>query len=77
MFSEVLNAAVAMVRERGPGMMLAKCDIKSAFQLLPVSPRDFNLLRFQFEVHYYFDKAMPRQYSVSWDAFESFSFMLE
>lgn len=33
----------------GAGAELAKCDIKSAFRLLPVYPNDFQLLRFLFD----------------------------
>lgn len=32
------DLAVAMVAKLGKGALLAKCDIKSAFQLLPVHP---------------------------------------
>lgn len=38
----------------GHGVLLAKADIKSVFQLLPVSPQDFKLLGFQFKNKYHF-----------------------
>ncbi|XP_067317701.1 uncharacterized protein [Anolis sagrei] len=71
------DAAVHMVRSRGYAAELAKCDIKSAFRLLPVNPADFELLGFQFEGFYYCDRALPMGCSVSCAAFEKFSTFLE
>lgn len=36
--------AVVLVRDAGPGTLLAKSDIESAFRLLPVHPDCFHLL---------------------------------
>ncbi|XP_060127970.1 uncharacterized protein LOC132591759 [Zootoca vivipara] len=72
-----LDQAVEIVRKFGPGALLAKCDIESAFRLLPIHPSDFWLLGFQFEGAFYFDKAMPMGCSVACAAFESFSTFLE
>lgn len=47
------DKAVHVVRAKGPGTELAKCDIKSAVRLLPVHPRDFELLGFCFEGSFY------------------------
>nr|XP_008117750.1 PREDICTED: uncharacterized protein LOC103280454 [Anolis carolinensis] len=69
--------AVLRVRRQGPGAELAKCDIKSAFRLLPVHPQDFELLGFCFEGAYYMDRALPMGCSVSCNAFEQFSSFLE
>ena len=66
-----------MIRKFGPGAMLAKCDIESAFRLLPIHPQDFWLLGFQFNGAFYFDKAMPMGCSVACAAFEAFSTFLE
>lgn len=41
--------AVKMVPQCGQGIKLTKCNIKSAFCLLPVYPDDFNLLGFCFD----------------------------
>ncbi|XP_062828282.1 uncharacterized protein LOC134296685 isoform X1 [Anolis carolinensis] len=71
------DSAVRKVRSRGPAAELAKCDIKSAFRLLPVHPLDFELLGFQFNGLYYMDRALPMGCSVSCAAFESFSTFLE
>ena len=47
--------AVELVARAGPGALLAKADIKSAFRLMPISPRDFELLGIELENKYYVD----------------------
>lgn len=71
------DQALGMVRRCGWAAELAKCDIKSAFRLLPVHPGDFNLLGFAFEGGFYVDRALPMGCSVSCAAFEAFSTFLE
>ncbi|MES9905170.1 MAG: reverse transcriptase domain-containing protein, partial [Sedimenticola sp.] len=71
------DKAVEMVQGLGPGALLAKADIKSAFRLLPVSPQDFELLGFQFDNKYYFDKCLPFGCSLSCALFEKFANCLE
>ena len=71
------DSAVEMVQRLGPGAMLAKADIKSAFRLLPVAKEDFKLLGFKFGDHYYFDKALPFGCSISCAIFETFARFLE
>lgn len=68
---------VWVVRAKGRGTELAKCDIKLAFRLLPVHPRDFELLGFYFEGSFYMDRALHMGCSVSCAAFEAFSSFLE
>lgn len=43
------NSAIAMVASLGQGAWVAKCDIESAFRLLPVNPLDFNLWGFHLQ----------------------------
>ena len=71
------DKAIEMVQKLGPGALLAKADIKSAFRLLPVSPSDFELLGFKFEGKYYFDKCLPFGCSISCALFEKFATFLE
>ena len=71
------DAAVCMVRACGHGVEMMKCDIKSAFHLLPVHPADFELFGFVFDRFYYMDRALPMGCSISHAAFECFSFFLE
>ena len=72
-FDEVVH----MVCRCGIGAELAKCDIKSAFCILPVHPLDFDLLDFYFQGSYYIDRALPMGCSVSCTAFKCFSSFLE
>ena len=44
---------IKLVQSLGIGCYLSKCDIKSAFRLLPVAVSDFKLLGFMFEGQYY------------------------
>ncbi|XP_054839956.1 uncharacterized protein LOC129332750 [Eublepharis macularius] len=71
------DQAVKVVRRCGVGALMAKCDIKSAFRLLPVHPDDVDLLGFSFEGQYYVDRALPMGCSISYAAFERFSSFLE
>ena len=71
------DKAVRLSAIAGKGALMAKCDIKSAFRLLPVSPDDFELLGFKFRGMYYFDKALPMGASVSCYLFETFATFLE
>ncbi|XP_053143317.1 uncharacterized protein LOC128341176 isoform X1 [Hemicordylus capensis] len=71
------DQAIRVVRSCGKGALLAKCDIESAFRLLPVHPGDFNLLGFAFQGQYYIDRALPMGCSISCAAFEAFSSFLE
>ena len=71
------DRAVHLAASNGKGALLAKCDIKSAFRLLPVHPDDFELLGFQFDGKFFFDKALPMGASVSCSLFEKFSSFLE
>ena len=69
--------AVTLVSGLGPGALMAKSDIKSAFRLLPVHPDDFNLLGFCVNGSFYYDKCMPMGCSISCVTFERFSTFLE
>ena len=65
--------AIALIVSKGPGALLAKMDISSAFRLLPVSPQDFCLLGFRHSGAYYIDKCLPMGCSLSCALFEKFS----
>ena len=61
------DEAVRIVQKAGQNCELAKCDIKSAFRLLPIHPDDYELVGFTFMSKFYFDKAMPFGCSVVCD----------
>lgn len=73
----LLTLVIAMVPSLGQGALLAKCESKSAFRLLPIHLLDFNLLVFTFEGAFYYDKALPVGCFVSCSAFEHFGTFLE
>ena len=39
-----VDDAVTMIKQLGQGCFLAKTDIKSAFRIIPILPRDYDLL---------------------------------
>ena len=71
------DAAVHVVMSAGHNAWMAKSDIKSAFRLLPVAPSEYELLGFQFQGKFYYDKCLPMGCSVSCSLFETFSTFLE
>lgn len=66
-----------LARAFGPGALLAKADIQSAFRLLPIHPSGFNSLRFQFDKMFFVDKFLPMGCSLSFFYFEAFTTFLE
>ena len=71
------DTAVEMVAEAGMGVDLAKEDIKSAFRLLPMHPKDFEVLGVKFEGKYYLDKCLPMGVRCAPAYFETFSTFIE
>lgn len=64
------DSVIQMIAKIGQGAFIAKCDIKSAFRLLPICPGDFDLLGFMFDDMYYIDKCLPMGCSVSCKVFQ-------
>ena len=54
-----LNDAIQTILALGPGTLLAKIDIKSAFRLLPVHPTDRHLLGMRWNGEIYLDCCLP------------------
>ena len=54
-----LEDAVQQILTLGPGTLLAKIDIKSAFRLLPVHPADRHLLGMKWNGEIYLDSCLP------------------
>lgn len=71
------DSAVGMVSRCGRGILLGKCNIKSAFHLLPIHLGDFDLLGFQFGDSIFMDVALPMGCSISCSAFEKNCTFLE
>ena len=54
-----VDTAINHIIELGPGTLLAKIDIKSAFCLLPVHPSDRHLLAMKWNKGIYIDACLP------------------
>ena len=65
-----------MLKQEG-GAELVKEDIKSAFRLLLICPKDFELLGIKFEGKYYLDKCLPMGIRNAPAYFEKFSTFIE
>ena len=59
------------------GCLLAKTDIKSVFCIIPLHPRDLDLLSLEWEGKFYFDRCLPTGCSSSCNIFETFSMAVE
>ena len=56
---------------------MAKTDIKSAFRIIPVHPKDHPLLGMKWDSQYFFDRTLSMGCSSSCAIFEAFSSTLE
>ncbi len=72
-----IDDAVSIIKTMGPGCYMAKTDIQSAFRIIPIHPKDSNLLGMQWEGNYYFDRCLPMGLAISCSLFEKFSTALE
>ena len=54
-----IDDAIRGIRQFGPGCLMAKSDIESAFRLIPIHPDDYELLGMCWEGKYYYDKVLP------------------
>ena len=70
------NTVVRIVRSCGFEVKISKCDIKSAFLLLPVHSEDFDLLGFHFQGAFSIIRALLMGCSISCAVFECFSSFL-
>lgn len=67
------DQAVTMVRILGPGCLMAKTDIDSAYRIIPIHHSDYPLLGFRFQGMYYYDRSLPMGASSSCAIFDRFS----
>ena len=54
-----IDDAIKKISSLGAGCFLAKTDIKSAFRIILLHPRDFDLLCLEWEGKFYFDRCLP------------------
>ena len=74
---QTLDDAFKIIKKIGQGALMAKCDIKDAFRLLPMHPDDYHLLCFEWQGFHYYDKALPMGARCSCQLFETFSDALQ
>ena len=70
---ETLDHIVALVQKFGKDSLISKVDIEDAFRIMPIHPKDYNLLGFMFREKIYYDKCLPMGCSTSCQTFEKFS----
>ena len=68
-----VDDAFTMIKQLGQGCFLTKTDIKSAFHIIPILPRDYDLLGIFLQGKYYYDRVMPMGCASSCRTFEMFS----
>jgi len=70
-FDQVVDNIVLI----GPGAMLAKADVKSAFRILPVNREDYQLLGFTLDGNFFYDMCVPfgcKSSCALWEKFAKF-----
>ncbi|XP_077977132.1 uncharacterized protein LOC144432735 [Glandiceps talaboti] len=72
-----VDRAIEIIKTLGRGCFLAKTDIRSAFRIIPVSPKVQHLLGLSWEGKFYYDRCLPMGCSASCQIFESFSTAME
>lgn len=72
-----IDHAIAAIKQIGVGALLSKSDLENAYKQVPIHPDDFELLGFQIEGSFYFDKTLPFGLSYSCQLFEKFSSALQ
>ena len=68
---------IDIIQRLGKGAIMGKRDIKSAFNLCPVHPDDFNILGIYFDNKYWIQKMLPQGCSISPAIFERFATFLQ
>ena len=72
-----IDDAVAIIQKLGRGCWMAKCDIKSAFRIIPIRPSERHLLGLRWRGLLYFDNCLPMGCSSSCALFEKLSTALQ
>ena len=72
-----INDAISVIKSFGAGCFMANTDIKSAFCIILVHPKDHPLLGMKWDSQYFFDCTVPMGCSSSCTIFEAFSSALQ
>ena len=54
-----IQDAIRFIKLTGPGCFLARTDIKNAFRIIPINPRDYHLLGIKWNGQYFYNRFMP------------------
>ena len=72
-----IDRAIEFIQLLGPGCFLNKVDIEGVFRIIPVSPRDFNLLGICWKDRFYYDTRLSMGGRSSPGLFDKFASALE
>ena len=72
-----INDTISVIKSFGAGCFMANTDIKSAFCIIPIHPKDHPLLGMKWDSQYFFDCTLPMGCSSSCTIFEAFSSALQ
>lgn len=72
-----VDDAVRMIKKIGSSCTLAKTDVRSAFRIIPVHPKDYYLLGMHWKGQYYIDRCLPMGLASSCRTFEMLSTGME
>lgn len=72
-----IDDEISFIRSVGRNCFLAKTDIKHAFRIIPIHPKDYHLLGIFWKDMYFYDRCLPMGCSSSCKIFETFSTAVE
>ena len=72
-----VSDAIKIIKEKGRNCYMAKTDVKNAFRLIPINPKDYYLLGIKWAGKYYIDRNLAMGASSSCAIFEEFSTALQ
>lgn len=72
-----VDDAIHIIKVLGRDCAMAKCDVRSAFRIMPLHPTEYNLFGIYWRGEYYYDCVLPMGCASSCKIFELFSTALE
>lgn len=72
-----IDTVLSLVHQYGMGSLMAKTDIKDAFRIIPVNPKDYHFLGFTWKGQFYYERCLPMGASSSCQIFEKLSTALQ
>ncbi|CAG2240910.1 unnamed protein product [Mytilus edulis] len=72
-----IDNVVQLVKSYGQSCQMAKTDVENAFRIIPIQKSDYNLLGFNWNGFFYYDKCLPMGASSAQKIFETLSVALQ